>query len=799
MHHDTPLISIIAIGFMLSYIFGMLANRLKLSPIIGYLFAGILLGPNVSFVYNADLELANEISEVGVMLLMFGVGLHFSVKDLNEVKSVAIPGAIAQVLGTIGVVTFVGHLFGMTWFAAAIFGLCLSVASTVVLLRALDDNNITQTPRGKIAVGWLIVEDLMTVIVLVILPTMQFMTSGGDFNLGQFGMDMFWTAVKFSAFVFVMFFFGGKIIPATIARSAATGSSELFTLSTLAVALGIAYISVAVFDVSYALGAFFAGMILNSSELSHRAADNTLPLRDAFAVLFFVSVGMLFNYHVILTNPLGVLGATAVILVVKSVIAYLIIRLMGKSNRTALTISVSLAQIGEFSFILAGLAVGYGYIESAHKDLVLAGAIISIIVNPFLFVAMESFLKRYDARLKKSLETTSEKVLSKEQASSETPAVAVAATAPINEGAIAIAHAETATVAIPENEVISGASSVLPLSEEELEAKLDNDSSYQNQQILMSKHTIVVGYSSIAKAIVNRLNHSAQPVVVITNNLDEFYETNSDGVHAVFGDFKNIAHFEEANVQESRGIIFTNSNVFEIGYTVDKIFNAHPELFANLDFHVSAMADYDDEVEFLENHHVTDIIKLRELASLVLYSSIFKEDAATKLSTTGTDNNYQVSVKVDTPKTLEEADKRAILARKAQDLIAERVAKEQAKQEKLKAEEAAKANAEAAKAQAQQAKLEVEQTKAQAAAAHENEQEQAQQAVKQAVAKAEQAQEEVVKAQEEVAQASAQAEEAVQEAQAVAVPDFAESAKDIASKAAEASLRIKGQTDKDET
>ncbi|MFC6276754.1 cation:proton antiporter domain-containing protein [Psittacicella hinzii] len=750
MHHDTPLISIIAIGFMLSYIFGMIANRLKLSPIIGYLFAGILLGPNVSFVYNADLELANQISEVGVMLLMFGVGLHFSVKDLNEVKSIAVPGAIAQVVGTIAVTTLIGHLMGHSWFNSAIFGLCLSVASTVVLLRALEDNSITQTPRGKIAVGWLIVEDLMTVVVLVVLPTMQFMTNGTEMNLAQFGMDMFWTAVKFAAFVFVMFFFGGKLIPMAISRSAATGSSELFTLATLAIALGIAYIAVEVFNVSYALGAFFAGMILNGSELSHRAADNTLPLRDAFAVLFFVSVGMLFNYNVILTNPLGVIYTAVIILLVKSAIAYALIRIMGKSNRTALTISVSLAQIGEFSFILAGLAVGYGYLDSGQKDLILAGAIISIILNPFLFVGMEKFLQRFDARLKHNLEN-----MQARGGMHHTEAAPEAVAAQTKEARPGQAQVEAAThekenLHNPEHEVISGASSIIPLPEDKLVEKLEGDQAFVNEQVLMSKHTIVVGYSSIGKAIVARLNATAMPVIVITNNLDEFYETNREGIHTIFGDFKNIAHFEQANVKEAKAIIFTNDNVFEIGYTVDKIFNAHPELFANMSFTVSAMADFPDEIEFLEKHHVTDIINLREVASLVLFSSVVKEDTQAELNTKGTDNNYHVRVSVDTPNSPEESVKRKILADKAQALVNERKAKEKAKA-------AAKAEKEA-QAQAQQAHAEAEKAQAQA---------------KQASQKAEKVSQDI-NAQQEAATANLQANEKATDTSAVQAEQAAE-------------------------
>lgn len=401
-HSGTPLISIIALGFGLSYLLGMAAHKLKLSPIIGYLVAGILLGPQVQFFYNADLHLAHELSEIGVILLMFGVGLHFSLKDLNAVKSVALPGAIMQTTGTIIFTLILGVMTGYGIFESIIFGVCLSVASTVVLLRSLEQLNLLETPSGKIATGWLIVEDLVTVVILVILPSFSFINSvGGEFSITSFIYDLFLTGVKLALFVAVMFYIGRKLIPEAISRSAATGSRELFTLSVLAISLGIAYLAVSVFDISFALGAFFAGMILHESELSHRAAEDTLPLRDAFAVLFFVAVGMLFDYHILIENIWGVLATTFIIIFVKSAIAYFLVRGMKRSHRAALTISVSLAQIGEFSFILAGLAVTYGYLQDWQRDVILAGAIISIVINPFLFRLMEKVLLKLDKKQEK--------------------------------------------------------------------------------------------------------------------------------------------------------------------------------------------------------------------------------------------------------------------------------------------------------------------------------------------------------------------------------------------------------------
>ena len=357
MPHETPLISMLAVGLVLAFVLGTIARRLKLSPIVGYLVAGVLVGPYTPG-FDADVELAMQLSEVGVILLMFGVGLHFSVEDLMEVKTIAIPGAIAQ----IAVATAMG--WGLAWWLGwpvmqgLVFGLALSCASTVVLLRALEDRRLLDTRRGRIAVGWLIVEDLVMVGALVLLPGLAGALGGeGDgkpVTLGTVTVSLLVTALKVGAFVAVMMIVGRRFIPSALERAAGLGSRELFTLAVLAIALGVAYGSAMLFGVSFALGAFFAGMLL-SGDLSHRAASDSLPLRDAFAVLFFVAVGMLFDPAILLERPLEVLATFAIITVGKSVAAYAIVRAFGHPASTALTISASLAQIGEFSFILAGL------------------------------------------------------------------------------------------------------------------------------------------------------------------------------------------------------------------------------------------------------------------------------------------------------------------------------------------------------------------------------------------------------------------------------------------------------------
>ena len=401
MHHTTPLITTIVSALVLAFLLGMLANKLRFSPLVGYLLAGVLVGPfTPGFV--ADTNLAPELAELGVILLMFGVGLHFSLKDLMTVKAIAIPGAIAQIFVATLLGVGLSAILGWSMMTGLVFGLCLSTASTVVLLRALEERQLVDSQRGRIAIGWLIVEDLVMVLTLVLLPAIAGMMEQGNASIGLLFRDLLITIGKVVAFMVIMVVFGRRVVPWILAKSAATGSRELFTLAVLALALGIAFGAVEFFDVSFALGAFFAGMVLNESELSHRAAHDTLPLRDAFAVLFFVSVGMLFDPHILIERPLAVLGALAIVLVGKSLAAWLLVTWLGHTRRTALTISVSLAQIGEFAFILAGLGVSLGLLNDDSRNLVLAAAILSIMVNPVMF----SLAERYLATTGPSGETT---------------------------------------------------------------------------------------------------------------------------------------------------------------------------------------------------------------------------------------------------------------------------------------------------------------------------------------------------------------------------------------------------------
>ncbi len=406
MPHDVPLISMIAIAFGLAFVFGYIADRIRLPPLVGYLVAGIVVGPfTPGFV--ADGALAAQLAEIGVILLMFGVGLHFSPSDLLAVRKIAIPGAVGQ----IGLATLLG--VGLAWLwgwglgAGLVLGLSLSVASTVVLLKALEERDMLNTAEGRVAVGWLIVEDLAMVLALVLLPALAEVLGGhapgaadghGAGADGPIWLTLTLTLGKVAAFSVLAIMLGPRVVPVILTNVARTGSRELFTLSVLAIALGVAYGSAVLFGVSFALGAFFAGVVLNESRFSHKAATDSMPLQDAFAVLFFVSVGMLFDPSILLRDPLAVAAVVALIVVGKSLIAFGIVVLLRFPVGMGLAVSASLAQIGEFSFILVGLGMSLGLLPEEGRDLVLAGALLSITLNPAVFAAVGAVRKGLQAR-----------------------------------------------------------------------------------------------------------------------------------------------------------------------------------------------------------------------------------------------------------------------------------------------------------------------------------------------------------------------------------------------------------------
>jgi CPA2 family monovalent cation:H+ antiporter-2 len=391
MPHDVTLISTIAVGFAFAFVFGFIASKLRLPPLVGYLLAGVAIGPHTPG-FVADSGMATQLAELGVILLMFGVGLHFSLADLMAVRRIAIPGAVGQIaLATligIALVKFWGWSLG----AGVVLGLSLSVASTVVLLKALEERNGVATTNGRIAVGWLIVEDLAMVLVLVLLPALAGLLGGttdgghgGDHAQHGIFLTLVITLAKVGAFAAIALTAGPRVMPWILRQVARTGSRELFTLSVLAVSIGIAFGSAKLFGISFALGAFFAGMVLNESSLSHKAAANSLPLQDAFAVLFFISVGMLFDPSILVREPLMVLAVLLLVLIGKSIIACGIVLVLGYPASTALMVSAALAQVGEFSFILAGLGIAHQLLPQEGLSLILAAAILSITLNPLAF------------------------------------------------------------------------------------------------------------------------------------------------------------------------------------------------------------------------------------------------------------------------------------------------------------------------------------------------------------------------------------------------------------------------------
>jgi monovalent cation:H+ antiporter-2, CPA2 family len=394
MDHNLTLITTVAAGFGLALIFGFIAERCKLPALVGYLLAGILIGPATPG-FVADVAIASQLSEIGVMLLMFGVGLHFSINDLMSVRRIALPGALVQMTFATLLGMALAHWWGWTFGEGLIFGLALSCASTVVLLKALESRGILDSMNGKIAIGWLVVEDLLTVLVLVLMPPLAAILGGTTTETitTPLWQTIGFTFLQVTAFIVLMLVVGKRLLPWLLWHVAKTGSRELFTLAVISAAIGIAFGAAHLFSVSFALGAFFAGMVMRESEFSHRAAEESLPLRDAFAVLFFVSVGMLFEPAILVEQPFNVLAVVAVIILGKSIAAMVITLAFRYPLSTALTVAASLAQIGEFSFILAGLGLSLGILPTQGMSLILAGALISIAMNPLIFSMITPFKK----------------------------------------------------------------------------------------------------------------------------------------------------------------------------------------------------------------------------------------------------------------------------------------------------------------------------------------------------------------------------------------------------------------------
>lgn len=557
MPHETSLITTIVAGFTLALIFGMIANRFKLPPLVGYLIAGICIGPHTPGVV-ADVALASQLSEIGVVLLMFGVGLHFSPAELMAVRSVVGPGALGQIVITSSLGIGLGRLLGWSLPASAIFGLSLSIASTVVLLKALQERRLMESERGRTAMGWLIVEDLVAVLALVLLPALAGQT--GDASHDPFlalvsrftGWTMDVKAVvgitlfKVFGFIVLMLIVGRKVIPFVLHGAAYTGSRELFRLAVLTLALGVAFGAASLFGVSIALGAFFAGMVLSESKLSQRAAEESLPLRDAFAVLFFVSVGMLFDPAILLRQPLAVLAVLAIIVVGKACVSFGLLMLLRRSLPASLTLAAGFAQIGEFSFILADLGIGLKLLPQAARDLILAGSILSIIVNPLMFY----LAGRLEEPLSGKTAPAPVSIVGERRAAPEPPVVAP-----------------------------------------------------KPEPTRLSNHTILIGYGRVGSIIADGLAARAMPFLVIEDSQETLKVLKAKGFEAVEGNAATPGIMALANIKAAHTLIIAAYDAFEAGRMAEQARKMNPSI------RIVARAHSDAEAEHLSDMGADTVVE----------------------------------------------------------------------------------------------------------------------------------------------------------------------------------------------
>lgn len=593
MPHDTSLISTIVGGLVLAFIFGTIANRFRLPPLVGYLVAGMLVGPHTPG-FVADQELAPQLAELGVILLMFGVGLHFALKDLLSVRFIAVPGAIGQIAIATLLGWGLGYSMGWSTGGSLVFGLALSVASTVVLLKALQERRLVDSERGKIAVGWLIVEDLAMVLVLVLIPAAASVADGGASSYSDplaavasrlVGVDLgvggivAATLIKVAIFVALMLVVGRRLIPAILHRIAHTGSRELFRLGVLAIALGVAFGAAELFGASLALGAFFAGMVLSESELSHRAAQESLPLRDAFSVLFFVSVGMLFDPNIVLSEPLVLLATLAIILVGKTVAAFVIVLAFRRPVKTALTISASLAQIGEFSFILAEMGVGIGFLPEEGRDLILAGALISIILNPLMFTVADRLRPALEAWLQPRI--------------------------------------EPATVAEP-------AAPAPPPETEPPSAAADHDVADDEvaEPTALTGHLVVIGYGRVGSVIADDLAGQSKPLLVIDDGEDRLRLLRDKGIETIAGNAADGRVLALAGLERAKALLVAIPEGFEAGQVVEQARRINASLL------IVARAHSDEEVEHLLRHGADRVIMGEREIALGMLKMLDDQSAA---------------------------------------------------------------------------------------------------------------------------------------------------------------------------
>ncbi len=555
MEQSHPLVAIIVLGIGLAFLFGTIANRLRITPLVGYILAGVAVGPfTPGFV--ADPALAPQLAEIGVILLMFGVGLHFSLRDLLRLWALVVPGALIQIaistLLGMGVASLIGWPFG----TALAFGLSLSISSTIVLTRALQAQHLVDSERGHIAVGWLIVQDMLTVIALVLMPPLALaLQSIGDQAGGAIDYnDLWWTLSYtlgwFAAFIALILVAGTRFIPMGLHYIAHTGSRELFRLAVLTIALVVSFAAAELFGVSLALGAFFAGMILSESPLSQRAAEETLPLRDAFAVLFFVSIGMLFDPGVILRDPLPLAATVAVVFLGNGCVTFFTVRLYGYSLGTALLVGVGLAQIGEFSFVLAGLGVTLGLLDERARDLVLGASLITIFANPALYTFAQYMRRR--AAPPAALEEPLEEPLKAE----------------------------------PEDGLVP--------------------STLQN-------HAVLIGYGRVGQLVGERLVEKGWPLLVIEDAVDIVEKLHEKKAEVILGNAAEDPVLEAANLAAAKVLIVAIPNGFEAGQIVEQARAINP------DIEIIARAHFDAEVDHLLEHGATRVVMgEREIARAIL-------------------------------------------------------------------------------------------------------------------------------------------------------------------------------------
>jgi CPA2 family monovalent cation:H+ antiporter-2 len=551
MQHDVSLLTTIAMGGGLAFVFGLIAARFRLPPLLGYLLAGIAVGPHTPGLV-ADVRIASQLAEIGVILLMFGVGLHFSFSDLLSVRRIAVPGAVVRMAVATGLGALVAYLWGWSWATGLVFGLSLSVASTVVLLRALESRGALDSSDGRIAIGWLIVEDLVTVLAVVMLPALAPLLGGEPAAgapveqslLATFAI----TVAKVAVFGAVMLIVGGRVVPWLLGKVVRTGSRELFTLAVLACSLGIAVGAAALFGVSFALGAFFAGMIVSESDFSHEAATNALPLQDAFAVLFFVSVGMLFDPGILVRAPLHVLAVVLIVLVGKSLASMAIVLAFRYSLHTALTISAALAQIGEFSFILAALGVELGLLPPEAQSLVVACAIITITLNPFVLRAVDPVWRWL--RLRRGLSAALERS--------------------------------------------AGSIGALPPG---FDASTLQD------------HVVLVGHGRVGAPIAEELAFHGIPYVIVEQSRERAGKLREEGLPVLYGDATRPEVLGPAGLDRARMVLVAAPDAFEARAILELVRRVNPTVEVLLRTHS------DEEREFLEAHGAERaLVAERELA-----------------------------------------------------------------------------------------------------------------------------------------------------------------------------------------